>query len=127
MKVQFIHHIVSTVGLSILQQMVGLGRQALIAAFYGLSREFDGYLVVLAVATMFIFNVSSVFDTVAVARLVQIRDREGERAVLAGKQPVVMASIARGHRLCGRPHRRAVSRHADRRRRILTAGTRAGA
>ena len=77
MKIQFIHHIMSTVGLSILQQFVGLGRQALIAAFYGLSREFDGYLVVFAVATMFIFNVSSVFDTVAVARLVQIRDREG--------------------------------------------------
>ncbi len=79
MKTQFIHHIASTVGLSILQQVVGLGRQALIAAFYGLSREFDGYLVVLAVATMFIFNLSSVFDTVAVARLVQIRQRDGDQ------------------------------------------------
>lgn len=77
---RFIHHIASTVGLSILQQVVGLGRQVLIAAFYGLSREFDSYLVVLAVATMFIFNLSSVFDTVAVARLVQIRQRDGDAA-----------------------------------------------
>ena len=80
MKIRFIHHIASTVGFSILQQVVGLGRQVLIAAFYGLSREFDGYLVVLAVATMFIFNLSSVFDTVAVARLAQVRERDGDQA-----------------------------------------------
>jgi putative peptidoglycan lipid II flippase len=78
MQLQFIHHVASTVGFSLLQQVVGLGRQALIAAFYGLSREFDAYLVVFAVATMFVFNLSSVFDTVAVARLVQIRERDGE-------------------------------------------------
>jgi putative peptidoglycan lipid II flippase len=77
--VRFLHHIASTVSLSILQQVVGLGRQVLIAAFYGLSREFDGYLVVLAVVTIFIFNLSSVFDTVAVARLVQIRQRDGDQ------------------------------------------------
>ncbi len=34
---------------------------------------------VFAVATMFIFNLSSVFDTVAVARLVQIRQRDGDQ------------------------------------------------
>ncbi len=78
MQLQFIHHIASTVGFSVLQQVVGLGRQALIAALYGLSREFDAYLVAFAVATMFVFSVSSVFDTVAVARLVQVREREGE-------------------------------------------------
>jgi putative peptidoglycan lipid II flippase len=79
MRFQFIHHVASTVALSIAQQVVGLGRQVLVAAFYGLSREFDGYLVVFAVATMLVFNLSSVFDGVAVARLAQIRQRDGDK------------------------------------------------
>jgi putative peptidoglycan lipid II flippase len=69
---------VSTIGFLVLQQVVGLGRQAQIAAFFGLSREFDAYLVTFSVATMFVFSLAAVFDTVAVARLVQIREREGD-------------------------------------------------
>lgn len=97
MRVQFIHHVASTFGFSILQQLVGLGRQALIAAFYGLSREFDGYLVVYAVATMFVFSVSSVFDTVAVARLVQLRERAGDRSFWQSSNRLLLqASVAGG-------------------------------
>ena len=81
MRVPFIRHVVSTVGISVLQQFVGLARQIMIAAFYGLSREFDAYLVALAVATIVVFNLSSIFDAVAVSRLVQIREREGEGAL----------------------------------------------
>ncbi|MGE0035237.1 MAG: lipid II flippase MurJ [Xanthobacteraceae bacterium] len=101
MRLQFIHHIASTVGFSILQQFVGLGRQALIAAIYGLSREFDAYLVVFAVATMFVFNLSSVFDSVAVARLVQTRQRDGEATFWRASNRLLWQSALAGVAFAG--------------------------
>ena len=94
MRGQFIHHVASTVGISVLQQFVGLARQALIAAFFGLSIEYDGYLVVYAIATIAVFNLSGVFDTVAVSRLVQIHQRDGEEAFWRGSNRLLLqASI----------------------------------
>jgi putative peptidoglycan lipid II flippase len=96
LNASFIRHVASTVGISIVQQFVGLGRQALIAAYYGLSREFDGYLVVYAVATIAVFNLSSVFDTVAVSRLVQTRQRDGEGAFWRSSNRLLLQSSAAG-------------------------------
>src|SRR5581483_4531661 len=96
MRGRFLHHVISTFGISILQQFVGLGRQILIAAFFGLSRSFDGFLVVFSVATMLVFNLSSVFDTVAVARLVQIRERDGEAAFWKSSNRLLLQAAVGG-------------------------------
>jgi len=96
MKARFIRHVASTVGISVLQQFVGLGRQVLIAAFFGLSREFDGYLVVYAVANIVVFNLSGVFDTVAVPRLVQVRERDGDAVFWCSSNKLLLQSLAGG-------------------------------
>lgn len=77
MKPRFIFHVSSTFAISIVQQIVGLLRNVLIAAFFGISREFDSYLVVYGLATLLIFNLAMVFDSVAVPRLVQIKAEKG--------------------------------------------------
>lgn len=96
MRAPFIRHVVSTFGFSIVQQFVGLGRHVLIAAYFGLSRPFDGYLVVYSMASLIVFNLSSVFDTVAVSRLVQIRDGNGEDAFWRNSDRLLLQSLVGG-------------------------------
>jgi putative peptidoglycan lipid II flippase len=68
---------------SALSQALGFLRQLLIAAFFGISRDLDIYLVVFAVANMIVFTFGTIFDSVAVPRLVQLRERDGEEAARA--------------------------------------------
>jgi putative peptidoglycan lipid II flippase len=96
MKLRFAWHVASAFGVSIVQQLVGLFRQILIAAFFGLSREFDAYLVVYALVTMVVFTLAGVFDTVAVARLVQIHQRDGEDALWRTSNRILLQSCAFG-------------------------------
>jgi putative peptidoglycan lipid II flippase len=96
MKVPFIQHVVSTFGITIVQQFVGLARHVLIAAYFGLSRDFDGYLVIYSVATIFIFNLSGAFDTAVVSRLVQVREREGESAFWRSSNRILLQTLAGG-------------------------------
>jgi len=74
MRRRFVFHVTSTMAISVALQFVGLARHILIAAFFGVSRDMDGYLVLYALVTLVVFNLSNVFDTVAVSRLVQIRN-----------------------------------------------------
>lgn len=78
MRASFFRHVVSTFGITVLQQFVGLARQVLIAAYFGVSRGYDQYLVVYAVASIVVFNTASVFDTVAVSRLARLREDAGD-------------------------------------------------
>jgi putative peptidoglycan lipid II flippase len=96
MKLRFAWHVASAFGVSIAQQLIGLFRQVLIAAFFGLSREFDAYLVVYALVTMVVFNLAGVFDTVAVARLVQIHGRDGEETFWRTSNRILLLSCAFG-------------------------------
>ncbi len=96
MKVRFAWHVASAFGVSIVQQLIGLFRQVLIAAFFGLSREFDAYVVVYALVTMVVFNLAGVFDTVAVARLVQIRERDGQENFWRTSNRILLQSCAFG-------------------------------
>jgi putative peptidoglycan lipid II flippase len=77
MRKPFIFHASSTFSISIVQQFVGLFRHILIAAYFGVSRGFDSYLVVYAFATLLVFNLAIVFDSVAVPRLVQTKSEKG--------------------------------------------------
>jgi putative peptidoglycan lipid II flippase len=74
---RFVFHVSSTVALSIVLQLAGLARHILIAAYFGVARAMDGYLVLYALVTLVAFSLANVFDTVAVSRLVQIHDRYG--------------------------------------------------
>jgi putative peptidoglycan lipid II flippase len=96
MKAPFVRHLVSTFGFTVVQQFVGLARHVLIAAYFGLSREFDGYLVVYSVATIVVFNLSGVCDTAAVSRLVQIREGEGEAAFWRSSNRLLLQALAGG-------------------------------
>jgi putative peptidoglycan lipid II flippase len=96
MKPRFAWHVASAFGVSIAQQLIGLFRQVLIAAFFGLSREFDAYLVVYALVTMVVFNLAGVFDTVAVARLVQIRQGDGEETFWRTSNRILLQACAFG-------------------------------
>ena len=91
---RFVWHAASALGVTFLQQTLGLMRQMMIAAFFGLSREFDGYVVVYSLAVMLVFNLSGVFDSIAVSRLVQIRDRDGDAAFWRASNRVLAQALA---------------------------------
>ena len=96
MRAPFVRHVISTFGITVLQQFVGLARQILIAAYFGLSRGYDEYLVVYALATMVVFNTASVFDTVAVSRLVRVREDAGEDAFWRTSNRLLLQAILGG-------------------------------
>src|SRR5579872_3541946 len=96
LRERFVFHAASAFGVSILQQLIGLLRQILIAAFFGLSRQFDGYIVIYGLVTMTVFNLSGVFDTVVVSRLVNIREREGEGLFWRASNRVLWQALAAG-------------------------------
>lgn len=93
---RFVWHVASATGVSVAQQVIGLGRQIIIAAVFGLSREFDGYVVAYALATMVVFNLTGVFDAIVVSRLVQIRERESEAAFWRASNRVLLQSFIAG-------------------------------
>ena len=95
-RAPFVRHVMSTFGITVVQQFVGLARQILIAAYFGLSRSYDQYLVVYAVATMLAFNTASVFDTVAVSRLVRIRENAGKDAFWRSSNRLLLQAIFGG-------------------------------
>ncbi len=100
MRPRFIQHVISTFGITVLQQFVGLGRQILIAAYFGLSREYDQYLVIYAVANIAVFNLSSVFDTVAVSRLAKVRENDGDDAFWRNSNRLFLQSLFGGLLFC---------------------------
>jgi len=90
---RFVWHAASAVGFSILQQVLGLLRQIMIAAFFGVSRDYDGYVVAYSLAVMAVFNLSGVFDTVAVSRLAHIRERDGDDAFWRASNRLLLQSL----------------------------------
>jgi putative peptidoglycan lipid II flippase len=95
-KRRFVFHVTSTVAFSVALQFAGLGRHILIAAYFGVSRAMDGYLVLYALVTMIVFNLAIVFDSVAVSRLVQLQEREGVEAFWKSSNRLLLQSIAAG-------------------------------
>jgi putative peptidoglycan lipid II flippase len=95
-RLRFVWHVATAIGVSVVQQFIGLLRQVMIAAFFGLSREFDGYIVAYGLVTMVVFNLSGVFDTVAVSRLVQIRESDGDQAFWRASNRLLLHGFAVG-------------------------------
>src|SRR5579863_6044949 len=96
MNRRFVFHVTSTLAFSVALQFLGLARHVLIAAYFGVSREMDGYLVLYAFATLVVFNLSNVFDSVAVSRLVQIQNGEGSEAFWKGSTRLLTQSLIAG-------------------------------
>lgn len=79
LRKRFAVAVASAMGISAVGQALGFFRQILIAAFFGISRQVDIYLMAYVVANMIVFTFGSIFDSVAVPRLVQLRERHGEK------------------------------------------------
>jgi putative peptidoglycan lipid II flippase len=96
MKRRFVFHASSTVAISIVLQAAGLARHILIAAYFGVARAMDGYLVLYALVTLVAFNLANVFDTVAVSRLVQLNDRDGIDAFWKSSNRLLLQATGAG-------------------------------
>jgi putative peptidoglycan lipid II flippase len=79
-RIRFLGIIASATGASLVIQALAFLRQMLIAAYFGISRELDVYVIAYSVATIAVFTFASIFDSVAVPRLVRLREKEGEGA-----------------------------------------------
>jgi putative peptidoglycan lipid II flippase len=67
----------SATGVSIAIQALSFLRQAMIAAFFGIGRDLEFYVMTYAVATYVAFTFGAIFDSVVVSRLVRARESEG--------------------------------------------------
>src|SRR5579883_793068 len=74
---------VSAMGVSALVLGLAFVRQMLVAAFFGISRQLDIYLIAYTVANMTVFVFGFIFDAAAVPRIVQTLERDGEKAACA--------------------------------------------
>lgn len=73
----FIKAVASAFSVSVIAQIISYIRQILIAAYFGISRELDVYFTTYAMATMIIFTLYVIFDTVAVPHLIKTLEEKG--------------------------------------------------
>ncbi len=76
-KQNFFNAIVSAFGVSVFAQFLGIIRQILIAAYFGISRGLDIYFMTYAMATLAVFALGPIFDTVSVPHLVKTLEEKG--------------------------------------------------
>jgi putative peptidoglycan lipid II flippase len=74
---RFIGVIISATGVSLLVQVLAFLRQVLIAAYFGITREFDIYVMIYSLATFLVFTFANIFESVVVPHLVRRRETEG--------------------------------------------------
>jgi putative peptidoglycan lipid II flippase len=87
---------ISATGVSLVVQVLAFFRQLLIAGAFGLGRDFDTYVVVNSVAMFAVFTFGSIFDSITVPHLVQVREKEGIAASQALARSVFRISIGLG-------------------------------
>ena len=87
---------VSATGVSLVVQALAFFRQLLIAAYFGIGRDFDSYVVVYAVATFAVFTFGAIFDSIAVPHLVRVRDKDGTDAARALAAAIFRISVGLG-------------------------------
>jgi len=92
----FLSSLVSTTGISVVVHALAFVRQMLIAAWFGVTRELDIYVVLFALATSVVFTLASIFDSVAVPALVRKRDSDGAEAMHSFAALILRLSILIG-------------------------------
>jgi putative peptidoglycan lipid II flippase len=80
LKSRFLVVAASATGVSAGIQVLAFVRQAMIAAFFGIGRDLEFYVMAYAVATYVAFTFGAIFDSVVVSRLVRVRENEGVEA-----------------------------------------------
>ncbi len=80
LKSRFLVVAASATGVSVGVQMLAFVRQAMIAAFFGIGRDLEFFVMTYAVATYVAFTFGAIFDSVVVSRLVSAREKEGMEA-----------------------------------------------
>jgi putative peptidoglycan lipid II flippase len=77
-KNRFLKIAISAAAVSLLVQMLAFLRQLLIAAYFGVARDFDSYVTLYSIATVVVFAFGSIFDSIAVPHLVRVRENKGQ-------------------------------------------------
>ncbi len=96
LKKRFLTIAASAMGVTLLVQVLAFLRQLLIAAYFGVGRNFDAYVMVYTVATVVVFTFGGIFNSVAVPHLVRKRESEGVEAALALARSVFRLSLLVG-------------------------------
>jgi len=92
-KKSFIYVLASVFGISLVSQVIGLVRQILIAAYFGISRELDIYFMTFAVATVIVLSFSVIFDTAGIPHLIAALEKKGVKAHRALTGSIFSASV----------------------------------
>lgn len=92
-KNRFVTIAVSAMGVSLLVQVLAFLRQLLIAAYFGIGRDFDAYVMVYTMATVLVFTFGGIFDSVAVPRLVRALERDGAKRAHALARSIFRLSL----------------------------------
>jgi len=95
-KNSFLRVAASAVGVTLLVQVLAFLRQLLIAAYFGVGRDFDGYVMVYTLATVLVFTFAGIFDSIAVPHLVRTRENAGPKAALALARAIFRLSLLLG-------------------------------
>jgi putative peptidoglycan lipid II flippase len=93
---RFFGIIISATGVSLIVQALAFLRQVLIAAYFGVSRDLDVYVMVYWLATFAVFTFSGIFESITVPHLVRMRKAEGEDAARLLAIAILRISFALG-------------------------------
>lgn len=77
-KGPFFNTIAFAFGVSAISQLLGILRQILIAAYFGVSGDLDIYFMTYAIAMVVVFTFGTIFDTIITPHLVATLEKEGE-------------------------------------------------
>lgn len=77
-KSRFLTAAASAAGVTLVVQVLAFLRQLMVAAYFGIGRDFDAYVMLYAMATIIVFNFAGIFDSIAVPHLVRTREGDGE-------------------------------------------------
>jgi putative peptidoglycan lipid II flippase len=92
-KNRFLTVAASAAGVSVLVQVLAFLRQLLIAAYFGVGRDYDAYVMVYAMATVVVFTFGAIFDSIAVPHLVRAREGDGLETALALARSIFSLSL----------------------------------
>ena len=92
-KNRFLTVAASAMGVTVLVQVLAFLRQLLIAAYFGVGRDFDAYVMVYTLAMVLVFTFSGIFDSIAVPHLVRTRESDGPETALALARSIFRLSL----------------------------------
>lgn len=96
LKNHFLTVAVSAAGVSVFVQLLAFARQVLVAAYFGIERSFDTYVIVYTIATVAVFTFGAIFDSIAVPHLVRARESSSPETARALARSIFHVSLWMG-------------------------------